>query len=218
MATMTIEEKVRMVQEIVEYDPVVFADKNYGIEYGDLFRGVLSQGIWETVRTCKHNKDKSRSWIRYCQDIVIGWVIEDYLFQLLTKLGYKVWMNGVDKERRFSQGKDITGATDFIIEMWGTRYQCEMISDWSGYWGNEGHGHLRDNKLPNLIQLSVDSFVMLLCVDIRNQRYGFLEIEPTTPSRKHTVKAWGDKVVHDTDIPKSIFRKFPNNKSTLIRV
>ena len=204
----TTSQKMDMLYELIGECPYAYATKHYGKEIGAVLRGVISKKIYKTLRTCKHARDK-RSITGFAKEMVTNWILEDFIVNTLRKMGYKVWHNGVDRKREFLPSHLVDSSPDFRVMIDGTMYYVEMIADWLNFWERAEYGHMRDNKLPNLVKLSKDQFVTVLCVDLVNRSYGFVEIEPDTPCVGKPNPIWDGKLAYNLTIPRKVFLKLP---------
>lgn len=94
-----------------------------------------------------HRRDK-RSSMEYACDLMLGWVLEDCLVEILNELGYKTSLNGADKNRKFLL--DPTTDSDLKVLVDGKEVLIESVNDFTGYWKRTKWVPLRDNKYLKL--------------------------------------------------------------------
>ena len=96
-----------------------------------------------------HRRDK-RSSLEYACDLMVGWIIEDCVVDILNELGYNTSLNGADKNRKLLL--DPTADSDLKIIINREEVLIESVNDFTGYWKKTKHVPLRDRKYLHLIE------------------------------------------------------------------
>ena len=94
-----------------------------------------------------HRRDK-RSSLEYACDLMVGWIIEDCVVDILNDLGYDTSLNGADRNRKLLL--DPTADSDLRILINGEEVLIESVNDFTGYWKKTKHVPLRDKKYIHL--------------------------------------------------------------------
>lgn len=208
---MRVEEKLELIRNFIGQDPIQFIRKHYRSEYADIMQGKMTEKTAEILETCKHNADK-RSPLAYAQELILAWVVEDYIFDILMQNKYIcTYKIGVDNKRELVKNSKITSNADLVIEIAESennveRFYIEVVSDFHNYWNKHEVGHLRDNKLINLVKKSEEENIFLLAVDIQNKKIGFIEVKENMDMQyiEHHF-AFGGKSAYQIDMYKSKF-------------
>lgn len=116
-----------------------------------------------------HRRDK-RSSLEYACDLMVGWIIEDCVVDILNEIGYKTSLNGADKNRKLLL--DPTTDSDLKISIDGEEVLIESINDFTGYWKKTKHVPLRDNKYLHLKQENS----LLFGIDYVNNLFFILDV------------------------------------------
>ena len=95
----------------------------------------------------EHRKDK-RSSLEYACDLMLGWIIEDCVVDILNEAGYNTSLNGADRNRKLLLNP--TTDSDLKISINGEEILIESVNDFTGYWKKTKHVPLRDNKYLHL--------------------------------------------------------------------
>jgi len=93
-------------------------------------------------------KDK-RTPVEYGIDLMLGWLIEDAIFQTLSKAGFNSTLDGNDRRREYLTANNISTQPDILIQTTPPK-SLEIFADWRGTWRKYGHADLRDNKFVSL--------------------------------------------------------------------
>lgn len=208
---MKLEEKIKSLNKFLGQDTIQFVKQHYRREYADIMSGKMTDSTKAILETCKHNAD-FRSPIVYAQEVISGWTVENFIENVLDKNDYvSIKLIGVDKNREFVKGKKVSSNPDFLIEIVNADYSIEsfyieVVTDYYNYWKKNEVGHLRDNKLIKLIELSKFENVFILAVDIVNEKIAFIQVtEDMDKEYIQSHKAYGGKSAYQIPILRSKF-------------
>ncbi|HZK44124.1 MAG TPA: hypothetical protein VFC73_07520 [Syntrophomonadaceae bacterium] len=156
-----IERKIKLVENFTGLDLIVFAAEHYGPEYSNVMKGKLSTNLDNVLRSCYHNRD-TRSNLQYGQDLILGWILEDFIIDRLQAPDIIFTKTGADAERKFLSGSKVTTDSDYKISLEGKQFFVELAHDFNLFWQKREVYHLRDNKLLSLIKKSekVPTFIL----------------------------------------------------------
>ncbi len=111
----------------------------------------------------------------YAIDIIIGWLLEDFILELLRYNGLEVDLCGVDSSRIFLSSrkglKKVQVTADFIVKENGKGF--DIKSDLKGTWELQKRVDIKEKSFQDMI----DSKTALVCVDVVNARIRFLSKE-----------------------------------------
>lgn len=93
-------------------------------------------------------RDK-RTPVEYGIDLMLGWLIEDAIFQTLCNAGLNLRLDGNDRDREYLNAVNISTQPDILIQT-NPPKALEIFADWRGTWRQYGHADLRDNKFSSL--------------------------------------------------------------------
>ena len=125
------DEDISLCMDIFD-DNVTFEDEKY---------------VESMLGHAKHRRDK-RSSLEYACDLMVGWIIEDCVVDILNGIGYSTSLNGADKNRKLLL--DPTTDSDLKISINGDEILIESVNDFTGYWKKTKHVPLRDKKYLHL--------------------------------------------------------------------
>jgi len=175
---------------------------------------VENQNYLNEKLNLSHLRDR-RTPVEYACDLILGWVIEDGIVDILNSLKIKSELNSADRNRKFL--KKPKSSSDLKIKNHqGKTILIELVKDYTSYWSRNGSIELRDNKYNNL----KNENSILLGIDFKNNEFFIMkidEIEATFipfhyPFRKpaYSIEIKKDDF-HDLNHAKQIFSKFFNN-------
>ena len=108
-----------------------------------------------------------RSTLAYAIDLILGWIIEDLFVKWCQINEINAVLDGKDSGRELlSKSGQIGGKADILLRNSGKK--IEVIQDYSNFWARNKIGHLRNEKLD---QLLADSTILLGFTE--NQVYFF---------------------------------------------
>ena len=128
---------------------------NTNISKADLFTSALANQLQPAQieylnQKCSltYFKDR-RTPVEYGIDLMLGWLIEDAVFQTLNKAGFNSTLDGNDRRREYLAANNISTQPDILIQTTPPK-SLEIFADWRGTWRKYGHADLRDNKFVSL--------------------------------------------------------------------
>ena len=179
---MTELEKYNVLKNFLKQDPVDYAIKNtFSNDCIKLLKGhdILSREI----ESCKYGADR-RDVNKFALEVVRIWEQENFIRDKLNTIpNVFAYLEGVDYQREFLFQKDVKTTPDFRIRVYYDEFNHEdflndLVSDYGRFWQSKHHGHLRDNKLPKLVELSKSENVFVMACDADERAIGFVEINP----------------------------------------
>lgn len=198
--------KYKAVQNFIGCDPYEYALKNYSKEYADILNGMLTDELRAVLESCQKNTDK-RSIEEYAQDLMLNWMVEDYVMNMLNKRkNIKVVKNGVDANRKFLFIDMVRSNSDFIIKTEREELYVELIVDYSCFWQKNHTCHLRNNKLIRLMEHAKEKRTFLLAVDLINKKFAFIPVNKSVPFKRiESHSAYGGRPVYEIPLNKYRF-------------
>lgn len=120
-----------------------------------------------------HHRQDKRSSLEYACDLIVGWIIEDCIVEILKSLGYNTSLNSADKNRKLLLNP--TADSDLKISINGKYMLIEQVNDFTGYWKKTLHVPMRDNKYKNLAKENS----LLFGIDFKNELFFMLDVSKT---------------------------------------
>ena len=151
--------KVKTVEEFVERNLGKSAKDFIREKYpakATLFSNLLNDELtieehnylFKKLGSLTHLKNK-RTVEEYACDLVLGWVVEDVVLEILNRSGLRCYLSSADRKREFLTKPRAT--PDIRVEVKsGPRARLELVKDFTGFWGKYQKIHLRDQKYKNL--------------------------------------------------------------------
>lgn len=99
-----------------------------------------------SARTRKGN----RTWTRFFQDIITGWVMEDLTIEMLRRQGIEIDHTGKDSQRRIYIGKTVSQASDCIVKVGDVKRRLELTNEFNSLMVQDGYIEKRAPALSNL--------------------------------------------------------------------
>ena len=127
----------------------------------------------ESVLGYAHHRRDKRSSLEYACDLMVGWIIEDSVVEILNDIGYNTSLNGADKHRKLLL--DPTTDSDLKVYLNSKEILIEQVNDFTGYWKKTMHVPLRDNKYKHLIAENS----LLFGIDFKNKLFFMLNVAKT---------------------------------------
>ena len=98
----------------------------------------------------QHFRDHRKTY-EYGIDLVLGWIIEDGILELLKQSEIHSILTGNDRYREFLHPRKISTQPDIEIEINKKNKKfLEIMFSWKDTWFKKGHIDLRDSKLKKL--------------------------------------------------------------------
>ena len=112
-------------------------------------------GEYLTLRASRgdlgHHRDR-RPPLDYAVDLILGWISEDILHEMLKSNGFNVVLAGGDRNREILPGKFVSTTADFLISFnLDTMTPVELMVDYLGYWAKANECDVRAEKIERLM-------------------------------------------------------------------
>ena len=128
------------------------------IDKSEFFNSILKKNLKEEHITYMNNKLEKLQHFRdhrkpyeYGIDLVLGWIIEDGVLELLKQSEIHSILTGNDRYREFLHPRKISTQPDIEIETnKKNKKLLEIMFSWKDTWNKKGHIDLRDSKLKKL--------------------------------------------------------------------
>lgn len=91
-----------------------------------------------------------RTPAEYGEDLILAWLKEDLCLFSLEKIGFKVSLEGVDKNREFLKSKEVKSNADLLIGFDNAYRKVELIYDSGMFWKKNNVCHLRGDKFNKI--------------------------------------------------------------------
>lgn len=112
----------------------------------------------EMTKGTRHHRDQ-RDVRTYAADLILGWVVQDIVTELLVKSGYECHAAGANSGRQLLTGRQITEEPDLVLTTpKGETWWLDVVTDYPtkqgalSYWMTTRRCELRDNKFKRLIE------------------------------------------------------------------
>ena len=128
--------------------------------------------IKSLLETAYHRRDK-RTSLEYACDLMVGWILEDCIVEMLNMEGYETILNSADSDRKILTKPKAD--SDLRVMVDGEEVLIELVNDFKGYWKRYHKVDLRDNKYENL----KDENSLLLGIDFKYSDFFILDISKT---------------------------------------
>lgn len=92
-----------------------------------------------------------RSPQEYGFDLVLGWVLEDGVSEMLGRSGVSVVFSGCDRDREFLMQSSVSTDSDTEVNFGGVSMPLELVFDQGRYWSKEGRADFRESKFEKLV-------------------------------------------------------------------
>ncbi len=128
------------------------------IDKSEFFNSILKKDLKKEHITYMNNKLEKLQHFRdhrkpyeYGIDLVLGWIIEDGVLELLKQSQIHSILTGNDRYREFLHPRKISTQPDIEIETnKKNKKLLEIMFSWKDTWNKKGHIDLRDSKLKKL--------------------------------------------------------------------
>lgn len=156
----------------------------------------------ELTKGTRHHRDQ-RDVRTYAADLILGWVVQDIVTNLLLKAGYDCHTAGANSGRKLLTGRQITEEPDLILKTpKGEIWWLDVVTDYPtkkgelSYWRAKLRCELRDNKFKRLMEKRQEGAkVGLIGISVGSKSYFGLELtneleaELSTPP-SHNRRIW----------------------------
>lgn len=197
--------KQDIISNFIGEDCYLFALKHYGKTYANILNNKLDAVTKEIIKEYIHAKDK-RTDVEYAKDLILNWIIEDYIFLNLKDINGAIIKNGKDRNRKLLKGGELTHDSDYLIKTSKGDKNIELIVNFTDFWHQTEKCHLRENKLKKLIEQSKIRDTYILAVSLLTNEYQIIKINKDMKYRyikEH--KAFGYKSAYEIDLKRANF-------------
>ena len=221
-----IKNKIQIIEECFNIDVYKYVEEKYGQDYCNILQGKIeNKELIEILNTCK-NKEKWTGGLDYAKDVLLGWVTEDLVVNIINNLnGFTCNLNSIDAERKFLKANDVKSSPDLLVKRERIQanngkcvkeksFMVEIVTDFSGFWEQSNKLHFRTTKLDNLKRHAENNTVCVLALDLKNKKFGFIKINDNTEAKyieKH--KGYKDKPAWEIEIDYNKFRDITELKN-----
>lgn len=123
-----------------------------GLSKAELFKNAttgsytMNQALYlNEVCNLEHNRD-TRTPLQYATDLIVGWLCEDTVVNILNNNGIMATLTGSDKDRNFLVKEDITHGADIETP----EASIELLFDFTNHWVTYNKLDLRDKKYAHI--------------------------------------------------------------------
>lgn len=160
---------------------------------GDFYLRLLGlEGSWteddtarleEITKGTRHHRDH-RDVRTYVADLLLGWVVQDVVTDLLREAGYDCHAAGANSSRQLLMGRQITEEPDLVLRTKkGEIWWLDVLTDFPtkrgapSYWMKTKRCDLRDNKFRRLTEKREEGArVGLIGISVGAKKYFGLEL------------------------------------------
>jgi|DEB0MinimDraft_10_1074344.scaffolds.fasta_scaffold01819_15 hypothetical protein len=160
----------------------------------------------------EHHKDY-RTTLQFARNLVMNWLIEDFVYYMLRKQDIEVKRTGKDGHRKLLKGWNASSDPDLQCKINNNNLWIEVIANYptqsfDSFWESEGYYDLRDYKLKNLKSKSYKDKTIVLGVNVKQKKYFTMQITPDLQSLDYSPEEkFGNKLTKKV--------MFPGGKPTL---
>ncbi|MFA4028869.1 MAG: hypothetical protein GDYSWBUE_001251, partial [Candidatus Fervidibacterota bacterium] len=131
----------------------------------------------------RHHRDQ-RDVRTYVADLLLGWVVQDVVTELLLKAGYDCHSAGANSNRQLLTGRQVTEEPDLVLMTpRGETWWLDVVTDYPtkrgapSYWMETRRCELRDNKFRRLMEKRKEGAkVGLIGISVGSKSYFGLEL------------------------------------------
>lgn len=139
--------------------------------------------LQEMTKGTRHHRDQ-RDVRNYVADLLLGWVVQDVVTELLLKAGYDCHSAGANSNRQLLTGRQVTEEPDLVLMTpRGETWWLDIVTDYptkrgaSSYWMETRRCELRDNKFRRLMEKRKEGAkVGLIGISVGAKSYFGLEL------------------------------------------
>lgn len=150
------ESSVDLNSMLMKYDNEFFLDgQNKKEIFSEVIKGNPSKKTIDYLDSRLNAKQfnymrDDRTPAEYGEDLVLAWLKEDLCFFALEEMGFKVSLQGVDREREFLKAKEVKSNADLLIELNGISRKVELMYDANMFWKKKNACDLRGDKFNKI--------------------------------------------------------------------
>lgn len=104
---------------------------------------------YNNIMSCVYHRD-GRKALKYAQDLVASWLVEDYFLKVLNNNDLKAKLAGADCNRKILANVRTSTTSDFIVSYKGNSRKLELMNGYTDHWVEKNTLELRDNKYISL--------------------------------------------------------------------
>ena len=188
----TYEDK-EMINKVLGFTVEPMSDKDY-------------QELSEKLQGNEHHKD-FRNDLQFARNLIIGWLLEDFVYIYLKKQGIDVQRTGNDSGRKLLKGHLASGEPDLLVIQNNEKLWIEVIANfptkkYDSFWEEEGYYDLRDYKLKNLKLKSKTNRTIVLGLNVKQQKFFTMQINESLEGRPFSPEEkFGNKNTIKIDFP-----------------
>lgn len=146
---------------------------HYSEENMTIIRGDEALFYAKYPKTVAHMRKKDTQWradnrtpFEFAQNLVMNWLLEDFLALKLSTLGYRTNFNAPDRKREVAIG-NVSSTPDLKIFIDGVWTPIEVKADYSGTATTRGTMVLKEGNYKTSLKLKS----AILYVDVRNRKF-----------------------------------------------
>jgi hypothetical protein len=150
------------------------------------------EGVWteedasrlqEMTKGTRHHRNH-RDVRTYVADLLLGWVVQDVVTELLSRSGCKCYPAGANSGRQLLTGRQVTEEPDLVLTISSEEtWWLDVVTDYPtkrgalSYWMETKRCELRDNKFRRLMEKRKEGArVGLIGISVGAKRYWGLEL------------------------------------------
>tara|TARA_Y100000004_G_scaffold195276_1_gene261871 strand:- start:104 stop:1258 length:1155 start_codon:yes stop_codon:yes gene_type:complete len=160
----------------------------------------------EKLQGNEHHKD-FRNDLQFARNLIIGWLLEDFVYIYLKKQGVDIQRTGNDSGRKLLKGHLASGEPDLLAKLNGYKLWIEVIANfptknYDSFWEEKGYFDLRDYKLKNLKLKSKTDRTIVLGLNVAQQKYFTMQVTEALEGRPFSPEEkFGNKNTIKIDFP-----------------
>ena len=175
---------------------------------------------YENILSCRYHRDR-RTPLEYALDLVLGWIMEDFLVESLIDNGMDVKLTGTDIKRQILPASEVTAKPDIIIGVNGKTYIFDVLQDYTGFWTKTGKCHLRDDKFQSIVSKNnSDTKSGVIGIDLLNKKCFIKLLNSNTQDVKYIYRhrPYGYKPAYEITVSEFIPLDYNYIKERIINI
>jgi hypothetical protein len=167
-----------------------------------------NQDYLNKLRQIQNSNQDSRSPKQFSKDLILGWLIEDALLELLQQNNFQAQLNGGDSDRVIETNLSNV-STDADLKVNGNA--VEVVTDYGGWWQSHDEMHIREWKVDNM-----NNNDYLIGIDLDSQSIFFSKFKDIDIVQHiESYKPYGGQPVYELDASTVDFYDVRNVKQAL---
>lgn len=189
-----VAERVRLVSQLVSRHHIdILSILHRGYPDPDFYARILGvkEGwtandeayLEQMLKGTLHIRNR-RPFRDFAANLILGWVVQDFVAHLLQNRGIHVERSGTDADRRLLAGREVSEEPDLRVVV-AVPWYLDVITDYPtrqsnpSFWKARYRCHLRDKKLPRLKEVTESGFrAGVIGIVVALAEYFFLEVTP----------------------------------------